>query len=426
MNQMRTRRGSAAILLTISFAGMIVLVTCLFAGAKAAAGISYADAALQTAGRSVISEYDTELLGKYGLFAFRGDERRIESDIAFYANASLKKDKTAYFPFVSAGKAARIFDIDIGKVEANLKEFSLMDTKIFEEQLRDAALAKTAGKFTGGTKKEGATKDFSDPLSGHKDRTLRNGGVAESLPSADIAWSFPDVTALSPDRLSSLADSAAADVLTSKYILACFGHANDGVAENDSFFDAEAEYILSGKMKDSDNYESVKVKLMLIRLIANNIAIYRDPMKMAQIEGIAAPFAAAAGIGEEIARVTIMEIWAGAETKNDIGLFEAGKNVAFLKSPAQWALTDGVKAIEGVFSGKLVMPMDKTGPDYEDYLRILLFLMDQETKLLRVMDLIQIDMKANYNREFLMREYYIGYRFTTEIGGERFEYTERY
>jgi len=425
-NRIRARRGSAAILLTIAFAGMIVLVTCLFAGAKAVAGVSYADAALQTAGRSVISEYDTELLNRYGLFAFRGDEGRIESDIAFYANASLKKNKTAYFPFVPVGKAARIFDIDIGEVEANLKEFSLMDADIFEAQLRDAALAKTAEKFTGRKKKESAGKDFSDPLSGHKDRTLRNGGVTESLPSAGIVWSFQDVTSLSPDNLADLADSAAADVLTSEYILAAFGHANDGVPEDNAFFDAEAEYILSGEMKDSDNYENVKTNLMLVRMRANDLAISMDPAKMAQVAEIATSLATASGISEETARATVTEIWANAETENDIDLFEAGENVAFLKSPDQWALTDGAITVKGSFSDKLVTPKDKTGQNYEDYLRVLLFLMDRETKLLRIMDLIQIDMKANYNREFLVREYYTGYRFTTEVGGERFEYTERY
>ncbi|MDR0519917.1 MAG: DUF5702 domain-containing protein [Clostridiales Family XIII bacterium] len=425
----RARRGSAAVLLTIAFAGMLVLVACLFAGAKAVSGASYADAALGAAGRSVLSEYDTELLKKYGLFAFRGDEGRIEKDLMFYAGASLRKDKTAYLPFAASGKSVKLFDIEISKIKANLKEFSVMDADIFEGQLRDAALAKTAEKLAGKSGKKrgsGAGKNFSDPLSGHENRTLRNEGVADSLPSAGLGWSFPDVSALSPDRLSSLADSATKDVLTSQYILAVFGHANDGVSEDDSFFDAEAEYILSGKMNDRANYDSVKTKLVLIRMAANNLAILTDPKKMAQIEEIAAPFAAAAGIGEEIARVTVTELWAGAETKNDIGLMEAGMNVAFVKTPAQWALTDGTKAVDGLFTGKLMKPADRSGQSYEDYLRILLFLMDREKKLLRVMDLIQIDMKANYNRDFLMREYYVGYRFTAEVGGDSFEYTEKY
>jgi hypothetical protein len=149
-------------------------------------------------------------------------------------------------------------------------------------------------------------------------------------------------------------------------------------------------------------------------------------MKVAQAHTLAVPFVTAFGLGEAAAYFMVMEIWAGAETKNDIGLFEAGKRVAFVKSPAQWALTDGKQAIDGMFADIVVDPIVQTGQTYEDYLRVLLFLMDRETKLLRVMDLIQMDMKANYNRDFLMREYYAGYRFRVDALGETFEYTERY
>jgi hypothetical protein len=423
----KKRRGSAAVLLTMVFAGMLVLVTCLFAAAKIVAGASYADAALQSAGRSVLSEYDTKLLADYGVFAFRGDERRIERDIAFYANASLMKDKKSYSLFVPSGERTRIFDIRLEGIEANLKEFSLLDIGNFEKQLESAALAMTAKKLTGRSSDgKSVKKDYSDPLSGHEDRTLRNEGVITGLPSAGVTWSFPDLGALSPSNLTKFADSVAADALNTGYILAAFGHANDGVPEKDSFFDAEIEYLLSGKKNDRDNYNSVKTKLTLIRFAANNASLYRDPAKVAQIEALAAPFAAAAGIGEEVARVTISELWVGAETKNDIALFEAGGNVAFLKSPAQWALTDGAKAAGGLLPGGLLYPADRSGQSYEEYLGVLLFLMDRETKLLRVMDLIQIDMKANYNKNFLIREYYIGYRLRVGALGETFDYTQRY
>ncbi|MDR1291977.1 MAG: DUF5702 domain-containing protein [Clostridiales Family XIII bacterium] len=419
----KKRSGSAAILLTVAFAGMLVLVVCLFAAAKNVAGVSYADAAFQTAGRSVLSEYDTTLLREYGLFAFKGDERQIERDIAFYANASLRKDKSLYFPFAPSGALTRIFDIEIDAIEANLKEFSLMDVDIFEEQLRGAALSQTAKKLT--IDRDKGEKDYSDPFSGHPDRKLRNEGVIASLPSADVVWSFPNVSALTADGLSGIADSALADAVTSQYILAAFGHANDGVSEEESFFDAEVEYILSGKKSDRENYNSVKAKLTLIRFAANNVSLFRDPAKVAQGHALAAPAAAAAGIGEMVAYLGIMESWAGAETKNDIGLFEEGKKVAFLKSPAQWALTNPQKAINGLFFD-VVTPAVQTGQTYEDYLRVMLFLMDRETKMLRVMDLIQMDMKVNYNEEFLVREYYGGYRFQAEALGETFEYTERY
>jgi hypothetical protein len=420
------------VLLTVAFAGMLVLVTCLFAAARAASGASYADAAFQAAGRSVLSEYDTELLGRYGLFSFKGDERRIERDIRFYADASLRKDKRAYLPFVPGGKRTRVFDIKTDSTQANLKEFSLLDVNNFERQLKSAAAAKTASKLVGGGRGgsggSGGSggKDYSDPLSGHPDRKLRNEGVIAGLPSADVEWSLPNLSSLSADKLSGLATSAANDVVVSQYILAVFGHANDGVSDDGRFFDAEAEYILSGKTGDRACYNSVKLKLVAMRMIANNASILRDPVKMRQVVALAAPFAIAAGIGDIAAKLAIIELWAAAETENDIDLFEAGRKVAIVKTPAQWALTNLMDVAEGVFDGRLILPRDRSGQTYEDYLRVLLFIMDRETKLLRVMDLIQIDMKANYDRDFLVREYYTGFRVSAEAGGETFDYTERY
>jgi hypothetical protein len=419
---MRETRGSAAVLLTAVFAALLVLVACLFTAAQHAAGVAFADAAFRSAGRSILSEYDTGLMDRYGICAFRGDERQMERDIAFYANASMKKDKTAWFPFVPSGKKTRVIDMEAADVEANLKAFSIMDVNILEGQLRDAVAGKTLDSLTRGSGK----KDFSDPNSGHKNRTLRKDSVKEGLPSADIGWSFPDISSLSPGNLSKLAEQASSDMLTSQYILSVFNHANDGLASSDTFFDNEAEYILSGRMNDKENYTNVVVKLSIIRMIANNAAIYTDPKKLAQIEELAAPFAAAFVVGEEVARVMITEIWAGAETQNDIKLFEAGKKVAFLKSPSQWALTDGGKVLEGLFASETVVPANVSGASYDDYLRILLLLMDRETKLLRVMDLIQINMKGTYNGEFLMREYYAGFRFGASVNNVRFEYTERY
>jgi hypothetical protein len=281
-------------------------------------------------------------------------------------------------------------------------------------------------KGKGGGKSGGGGKDYSDPLSGHKNRTLRDEGVICSLPSEGLVWSFPDLSVLNPAQLSGLADAAANDVLISEYIMSVFGHANDGISSDERFFDAEAEYIISGKMNDRKNYDSTIFKLKIMRMIANNVAIHMDPKKLAQIEELALPFAAAAGVGEEAARITITEIWAGAETRNDIKLFEAGKKVAFLKTPSQWALKDGAAVLDGLFTSKMVSPSDSSGADYGTYLRVMLYLMDRETKLLRTMDLIQINMKGTYDKDFLIREYYTGYRFKAWVGGETFEYAEKY
>jgi hypothetical protein len=167
-------------------------------------------------------------------------------------------------------------------------------------------------------------------------------------------------------------------------------------------------------------------EIKAIRFVLNNISIFTDPAKMDKVSEMAAPAALAAGIGEAVAAAIIIEAWVAAETTNDVKLLKAGKNVALYKTHNTWALYNIEEIYEGVFSGEMVEPADHSGQDYKDYLRILLFFMDRETKLLRMMDLIQINMKGTYDSAFSLREYYTGYRFTVNVKGDRFEYTQRY
>ena len=66
------------------------------------------------------------------------------------------------------------------------------------------------------------------------------------------------------------------------------------------------------------------------------------------------------------------------------------------------------------------------GQDYEDYLRFILSFTERKVKLARIMDLIQINMKGNHNRDFLIREYNCGFRLEAEINGNRFSYDHVY
>jgi len=50
----------------------------------------------------------------------------------------------------------------------------------------------------------------------------------------------------------------------------------------------------------------------------------------------------------------------------------------------------------------------------------------REAKLIRMQDLITINMKGTYNKSFNIRTYYTGFRFQCTSGNDRFEYVERY
>jgi len=425
------KRGSISVFLVIVFACFVTVTAVLFAGAKAVTGRSMADASFQLAGRSVLSEYDRRLLSDYGLLAFRGDENRIEEAIVYYSEASLAPKDPLYMLFRS-GKA-RTFSQNsrCEEISVNLKEYSLLDIDNFEDQVRTAALPEIFGSLvikdrTGGSAEEATGRDDG------YGRVLRSKSVISSLPSNGFTGplfpSFGDVSDI--PKAEDFLHSGTARFLTSEYALSVFGNHVDG-AKEEHFFGNEIEYLLVGGFNDKSNYSNgftgVKDRLRSLRYGMNHITLMKDTEKMAIVEEIA--LIAAAVTGEslyEAIKLGIIEAWVAAETGNDLMLLEQGDKVALIKTPSQWATQNIVEIWGGWTSTNAVYAADRSGLSYRDYLRLMLFVLDRETKLLRMMDLMQINLKGSYYGDFLMREHYIGFRFECMVDGDGYAYTEKY
>ena len=117
------------------------------------------------------------------------------------------------------------------------------------------------------------------------------------------------------------------------------------------------------------------------------------------------------------------------------------KTVPLLKNDSNWALS-----IENVFGSSTeeaeaklnqqseeesaqtnyVSPQTIEGQEYSKYLGILLCGISEETKLLRIMDLIQINMKYLYSDSFLLSDYNIGLNYQVTVNGRRHEFEEKY
>ncbi|MDR3365140.1 MAG: DUF5702 domain-containing protein [Clostridiales Family XIII bacterium] len=417
------RRGSITVFLAVVFACFITVSAVLFAAAKSAAGRSMADASLQLAGRSVLSEYDTRLLSDYGLLAFRGDEARIEDAIGYYADASLAPKDPLYLLFRSGGARTVAQNERCENISVNLKEYSLLDLDNFEAQIRSAALSNVAGNLLGGG--DGGNGGGAAESEG---RTLRSSAVIASLPSNGFQGPlFPSLGDLSDiPAMDDVMQEGTALFAASEYALSVFGSRVDG-AKEDHFFSNEIEYLIAGKHSDSANYNSIKLRLTAMRFALNNAALLADSRKTATITEIA--LAAAAVSAETLYEPIywgIVEAWASAETRNDILLLEHGEKVALIKTPAQWATQNPKEIWEGWTSDSPVYAANPSGQAYRDYLRIMLYILDRETKYLRMMDLMQINLKGTYRGDFLMREHYVGFRFSCTVDGDGYAYTEEY
>ena len=124
-----------------------------------------------------------------------------------------------------------------------------------------------------------------------------------------------------------------------------------------------------------------------------------------------------------LTQAALLELWAFAEAENDVKLLYADETVPLVKTDATWALTleNAMNAPDGP-----IHPAVSEGYPYESYLRILLSLIPEETRLLRVMDLIQINMKFLYNGTFRLKDYYTGLSFTLKVNGKEYDFKECY
>ena len=59
-------------------------------------------------------------------------------------------------------------------------------------------------------------------------------------------------------------------------------------------------------------------------------------------------------------------------------------------------------------------------------LNLLLYFEDEDTKLIRVLDVIQMNLRGSYNGNFLIKEFFTGFSFDAKVDGKEFSYEESY
>ena len=162
---------------------------------------------------------------------------------------------------------------------------------------------------------------------------------------------------------------------------------------------------------------------------------------------MAAAQAITPGPAAALTQALILESWALLEAENDLRILEAGERVPFIKQDDNWAISlENVLALD--FSGDdanegnggaaqagepadplqsgFIRPQTIEGQSYEAYLKIFVAALPQETRVLRMMDLMQINLKYLYNESFLLADYYTGLHYTLRINGKAYEFTATY
>lgn len=409
-----SKKGSFAIFATMLF---ISSVTALWLIINAAGNLAIGSTVNSFGtlwGKSILSEYDLYLRDRYGLMAYYGDEQSVEEKIKKYAEYSFDSKKY----------------IEIQGIECCLDEYSLEDTEELLKQIEYIALEGTKPVPT--VLDEEITTERVITSSWIKDN-LPSHGKTESSYVVGLANSIKDGI-----KVESLITNAAID----KYVFDFFKDYMEDRDLGKTYFNCEIEYIICGEFSDVSLKSHTDDKIVILRNILNLYYLYTCQEKRDGAMAIAASLTP--GAMSFITQAVLLEAWSFAEAKNDMKLLNDNKAVALLKDDSNWALT-----IENVFKPQedlqgntsdsltaeeiikeepsgYILPESEEGSKYQDYLRILLCGVPERTKLLRILDLIQINMKYIYCDYFLIRDYNLGFAYSIKINGIAYEFKDKY
>lgn len=201
------------------------------------------------------------------------------------------------------------------------------------------------------------------------------------------------------------------DLLFQNYLIETCGHYTK--KKEGAFLSYQMEYILSGKSSDLENLRSVVNRLLILREAANFVYLLCDTDKKAEAEALAMTLSAVVLFPElkDLVKLSILIGWAYAESVNDAKILLEGGKVPLLKSSESWCLSlqDAMKL--KVCDGK---KQNSSGFSYEEYLHLLLAVMDREERNLRFMDLIEMDIRQTPGNKAFCIDHCI-FSFTAEI-----------
>lgn len=160
------------------------------------------------------------------------------------------------------------------------------------------------------------------------------------------------------------------------------------------------EYILGEKESDVDNLQYVANRLLAIREGINFVYLLGDSAKRAEASALAAAIAASLMIpmAESLVEMLLLVCWAFAESVLDVRELFAGGKTPLVKTSQTWqiSLSNLGELLERKDSDRRE---DENGMSYEDYLRVLLFLKNQDRAAMKCMDAFEMTVRGEEDHE---------------------------
>ena len=401
---MNNKRGSSAIFLSVILGTLVSISLVLIFSIKEQSVRSTSEGLINLAGESLLSEFDYNIQKEYGLFMRKGSDRDLTRCFNKYMNYSIAemKDVKSYKAKISGGR------------------YNLSDTELATEEILEyAKLAKLKGVL-GDVVGDKVRKENN-----LQERSLKHGGTIDSLPSNGIPKrNMIQVLGGIVGKLGEIENAlkeGSESYLINSYIFSNFNNTDEKVSDK-HFFKNEVEYIIAGEFTDEKNNREVGGYLKAMRVPLNMLHLQKDPAKKAAL--LTAAEIITPGPGAAATEKALTLAWAYWEADNDVELLRRGHKVPLLKDEQTWA-TD-LDAVIAERDDGVIMPSVEKGERYKYYLQILLQFHDRGTKTARILDLIQINHRAEYNKEFTINEYFTGIDILVTINNKKYEYEKQY
>ena len=415
---------SLMILILMTFAAAILESTSL----QTSKNIRRAD--VERSVESVFAEYQKELLEEYDIFGLDGsyetgsytEDRVLDRMTVFGAIAGENQIEAIRFLSDNEGQEfadqvcrylENLYGIDmiqdlIGREdEAKEQEEKAIDFQKREEENEkkmDEVLASGGSLEESG---EGSEGEIENPLGVLQ--KLKHRVLAEIVLPRDRVISQKSVEGMAgvsgrtrqegKGNLPSVEANASEKLYLIAYIPDHFKSYTK--AEDDRPLEYEQEYLIGGKQNDMENLQIVLNKIRRFRMAPNFLYLQTDETKKAEakvLAGIVSALLGNPGLTEVVAQGVLMA-WAYGES-----IMTAGGKVPSVKTKETWKLSLSGLLKLGTTQDSGSSSAGESGLSYEDYLKMLSLLETKETLRMRMLDLLEWNLKMRLNCPFFQAD----------------------
>ncbi|MBO4375603.1 MAG: hypothetical protein J5829_10910 [Lachnospiraceae bacterium] len=364
-----------------------------------------------------------------GSFLFRGDffDMKLQSeevmDISYASDSTGRVFKRQAIEAIKDIYGISVLDSLIEKVKKDADDYKDSD---FENKDMDAKQAELEEKLAGIDYKipDNPAAGVFDEKAGILDFIMDTSGVSKKhIDVSKLASHRKLNTGSGIKAVREDPDSYINEILFDEYIMnKCSDYLDNDGHDASSY---ETEYILQGKNTDIANFRGVTAKLLALRYAACAVYIMKCEEKRKPVEAVVEVIAAFLSIPPDASKYLadlILLAWAYGESVNDVVRLLAGERVPLVKTDEDWKMP-----LYGLLSIKAnARPTGQkgTGFSYDDYLRVFLLLMNRNDKVMRTMDVVEMNLRlTDGNRNFRIddcAEYVDAYAVFKGRGGYEF------